>query len=97
VANDKDSARMKRLLNVISAYLESYDQNFAQGLLECKKSSAQSLAYNMANTFDRVLCDVPCTTDRTSLHQNEGNLFNSNFKKIRLKLPEEQSSILQSA
>ena len=53
VANDKDSARMKRLLNVVSAYLESYDQSFAQGLVECKKSSAQSLAYNMPNTFDR--------------------------------------------
>ena len=43
----------------------------------------------------RVLCDVPCTTDRSSLHQNEGNIFNVNLKKLRIKLPEQQSAILQ--
>ena len=46
-------------------------------------------------TISRVLCDVPCTTDRTSLHQDEGNIFKVNLKKLRLKIPEEQSSILQ--
>ena len=55
VANDKDHYRMKRLLNVISAYLESYEQNFAQDLVEFKNSSAQHLGYNMPNSFDRYI------------------------------------------
>ena len=55
VANDKDHYRMKRLLNVVSAYLESYEQNFAQELVEFKNSSAQHLGYNMPNSFDRYI------------------------------------------
>ena len=53
VVNDKDRHRMKRLLNMFSAYLESYDQNFSQDLVEYKKSDALSLSHHMPNTFDR--------------------------------------------
>ena len=97
VANDRDHARMKRLLDVMSAYLQTYDTNFAEELVEFKRSSGLSLPYQMANSFDKVLCDVPCTSDRTSVHQDEGNIFNVSRKKLRLKIPEEQSNLLQSA
>ena len=53
VANDIDGQRVKRLLNVMSAYLQSHDQNFADELVEFKKSPAQFLCEHMPNTFDR--------------------------------------------
>ena len=53
VANDKDHSRMKRLMNMMSAYMQTYDQDFSKDLIEFKKSPAQSIAYHMPNTFDR--------------------------------------------
>ena len=55
VANDLDGSRIKRLLNVMSAYLQSYEQNFAEGLVEFKKSRAELLFHQMANSFDRYV------------------------------------------
>ena len=96
-ANDRNSQRMKRLLDTMSAYLESYEENFAQPILQYRRMDAEFLPDQVANHFDRVLCDVPCTTDRKSMRQNEGNLFNVSSKKTRLKMPETQSALLQSA
>ena len=53
VANDVDGQRVKRLLNVMAAYLQSHDQNFAEDLVEFKKSRAELLCHYMPNTFDR--------------------------------------------
>ena len=53
VANDRDSHRVKRLLNVLSAYLESYENNFKDGLVEVKNKTARSICYDMSKTFDR--------------------------------------------
>lgn len=97
VSNDRDHRRMKRLLDMSSAYFQGYNTNLAMGLLEFRNLSGQSLSYKMANSFDRVLCDVPCTSDRSSLHQDYGNLFNASRTKLRLRMPQEQSSLLQSA
>lgn len=55
VANDFDGQRVKRLLDVMSAYLNSHDQNFAENLVEFKRSRAEFLCHHMANTFDRYV------------------------------------------
>ena len=53
VANDVDYMRMKRLLNCMSAYLQSYEQNFADDLLVYKRCDAEYLPEYNANQFDR--------------------------------------------
>lgn len=41
--------------------------------------------------------DVPCTTDRHSLKENDNNIFKPSRVKERLKLPELQSELLAHA
>jgi hypothetical protein len=43
----------------------------------------------------QVLVDVPCTTDRHSLYENENNIFKSTRTKERLKIPEVQAELLR--
>ena len=52
------------------------------------------LADRYENEFDKILCDVPCFTDRHSLFQEDGNLFRSHVAKERLQMPELQANLL---
>ncbi|KAA3671719.1 5-methylcytosine rRNA methyltransferase NSUN4 [Paragonimus westermani] len=47
--------------------------------------------------FDKVLVDVPCSTDRHALTSDEGNLFSRGKSKARSSLPERQMALLQRA
>lgn len=42
----------------------------------------------------QILVDVPCTTDRLSVNEDDNNIFKSTRIKERLKIPEAQASIL---
>ncbi|KAF1384146.1 hypothetical protein PFLUV_G00139260 [Perca fluviatilis] len=46
------------------------------------------------NTFDRVLVDVPCSTDRHSLMEDDNNVFSKSRTGERRKLPELQLELL---
>ncbi|KAL4608291.1 NOL1/NOP2/Sun domain family, member 4-like [Arapaima gigas] len=46
------------------------------------------------NAFDRVLVDVPCTTDRHSVTEEENNIFKRIRTKERQKLPLLQTQLL---
>ncbi|KAE8291111.1 5-methylcytosine rRNA methyltransferase NSUN4 [Larimichthys crocea] len=46
------------------------------------------------DTFDRVLVDVPCTTDRHSLMEDDNNIFSKNRTGERRKLPQLQLELL---
>ena len=46
------------------------------------------------NTPGQVLVDVPCTTDRHSLHEEENNIFQRSRKKERQMLPVLQVQLL---
>ena len=45
----------------------------------------------------QILVDVPCTTDRHMLHENDNNIFKPSRMRERLQLPEIQSAILAHA
>ena len=45
-------------------------------------------------TLWQVLVDVPCTTDRHSLHEEENNIFQRSRKKERQMLPMLQAQLL---
>ena len=40
--------------------------------------------------FSKVLCDVPCFTDRHVIHEDENNIFHSKRKSERVRMPETQ-------
>lgn len=43
----------------------------------------------------QILVDVPCTTDRHSLHENDNNIFKPGRTKERLQIPEIQAELLR--
>ncbi|THD26274.1 Methyltransferase nsun4 [Fasciola hepatica] len=47
--------------------------------------------------FDKVLVDVPCSTDRHALCSDQGNLFSPGKAKARMGLPSTQSRLLRRA
>ena len=51
---------------------------------------AFELPTEFPDTFDKVVCHVPSTDDRYTLHRNEDNVFNPKSKRERLRLPETQ-------
>lgn len=95
VSNDISNSRVTRIENVYKQFL--YDLNdrwMKTGRIQLTNSDGR---YIMSETFDRILVDVPCTTDRHSLKENDNNLFKSSRIKERLKLPELQSELLFNA
>lgn len=45
--------------------------------------------------LSQILVDVPCTTDRHCLHDNENNIFKPGRTKERLQIPELQAGLLR--
>ncbi|CAF1639850.1 unnamed protein product, partial [Didymodactylos carnosus] len=90
--NDLSYSRWKRLHEVFKLTLP-------KDVLEKVKFSkrdARAFGTDLPNTFDRVLVDVPCTTDRHAL-LTEFNIFSKRRIKERVDLPEYQRAILESA
>lgn len=48
-----------------------------------------------SNSF-KILVDVPCTTDRHALMEDDNNIFKPTRLKERLQIPELQSAILSN-
>ena len=58
-----------------------------------RKDGSELLDYGV---YDRVLCDVPCFSDRHSVISDEQNIFAAKMLKDRLKLPQEQCDLLKA-
>lgn len=92
VANDLSQSRVKRIKNLFGEFLIDFDRDWLNKRCFITASDARGLAEY--GQYDRVLVDVPCTTDRHSLREDENNLFKPSRVKERLKLPESQAEIL---
>lgn len=102
VCNDNQSSRLLRVRQVMHAYLRTDvagGTDYTDKVVDYTTKDASMVGHDgeMSERFDRVLCDVECTTDRHSLVVPEGNWFKPSFKKLRLQLPEKQSQVLQSS
>lgn len=107
VCNDLDHLRMKRLLNTMSSYLDGAGSGTwtagrtRSGLMPVVEFKRQDgvrlpdLFEADGVKFDSVLCDVQCTTDRLSMNQVEDNPFRQSQIRLRLKIQERQSALLQ--
>ncbi|XP_043276499.1 5-methylcytosine rRNA methyltransferase NSUN4 [Venturia canescens] len=93
VANDVKLSRVNRLNNVIDEYFGDLD--VWQDRLFVTNKDARVL--EDTDTFNKILVDVPCTTDRHVLHEDENNIFKPTRIRERLQLPELQSEILGQA
>ncbi|XP_017886978.1 5-methylcytosine rRNA methyltransferase NSUN4 isoform X2 [Ceratina calcarata] len=93
VANDIQESRVNRIKKVISQYVS--DVYKTEDLFIVTERDARWI--DETDTYNKILVDVPCTTDRHILHAEDNNIFKPSRIKERLRLPEIQSDILANA
>ncbi|XP_063244298.1 5-methylcytosine rRNA methyltransferase NSUN4 [Bacillus rossius redtenbacheri] len=93
VCNDVQESRVKRIRSVFDQYL--YDLPKWQDRLRITQEDGRCI--NEQDVYNKILVDVPCTTDRHVLHENDNNIFKSTRIKERLRLPEIQADLLCNA
>ncbi|XP_040027962.2 5-cytosine rRNA methyltransferase NSUN4 [Gasterosteus aculeatus] len=92
--NDASVSRTLRLRRVLNSYIPKSlltDQN-----LRITSFDGTKWGDFERNTFDRVLVDVPCTTDRHSLTEDENNIFSKSRTSERRRLPQLQLELLMA-
>ncbi|XP_062844068.1 5-methylcytosine rRNA methyltransferase NSUN4 isoform X2 [Trichomycterus rosablanca] len=91
-ANDASGSRTARLQRT----LQSYIPKELRGEDRIRVTSVDGRKWRTMDdhAFDRVLVDVPCTTDRHSLLEEENNIFKRSRTKERQKLPLLQIELL---
>ena len=95
VCNDIDHSRIKRVKYVMQSFLYSkFNEEIGTDVIEYSTRDGQNCPNMHEQEFDKVLCDIPCYTDRHNLFQDDGNIFKSHLVKERLRLPELQSRLL---
>nr|XP_020732786.1 5-methylcytosine rRNA methyltransferase NSUN4 isoform X2 [Odocoileus virginianus texanus]XP_020732787.1 5-methylcytosine rRNA methyltransferase NSUN4 isoform X3 [Odocoileus virginianus texanus] len=94
-ANDLSTSRTSRLQRVLHNYVpqDVRDKN----RVRVTSWDGRKWGELEGDTYDRVLVDVPCTTDRHSLHEEENNIFQRSRKKERQMLPMLQVQLLAFA
>ncbi|XP_001607372.1 5-methylcytosine rRNA methyltransferase NSUN4 [Nasonia vitripennis] len=93
IANDIQESRINRINRFMQELLPSigdWDKRFF-----ITQSDARYIEDK--NIYNKILVDVPCTTDRHVLHEDDNNIFKSTRVKERLRLPEIQCDILKNA
>ncbi|XP_035525880.1 5-methylcytosine rRNA methyltransferase NSUN4 isoform X1 [Morone saxatilis] len=90
--NDSSVSRTLRLRRVLRSYVPK--QFLTDEKLHISSLDGTKWGEVESNTFDRVLVDVPCTTDRHSLTEDDNNIFSKSRTGERRRLPELQLELL---
>ncbi|KAM6990331.1 5-cytosine rRNA methyltransferase NSUN4 [Tautogolabrus adspersus] len=90
--NDNSASRTTRLRKVLQSYIPK--ELLTDEKLRITSFDGTQWGEIERNTFDRVLVDVPCTTDRHSLMEDDNNIFSKNRTGERRRLPEIQAELL---
>ncbi|XP_035719126.1 RNA cytosine C(5)-methyltransferase NSUN2-like isoform X1 [Vespa mandarinia] len=93
VANDLSQSRVNRIKKVLNQYIADIGQ--LNDKLFITEEDARKI--NDKGVYNKILVDVPCTTDRHVLHENNNNIFKPTRIKERLRMPEIQADILFNA
>lgn len=95
LSNDVSHSRVERINSVYQQFLYDFNEYWInEGKIIVTQQDGRYLS---EENFDRILVDVPCTTDRHSLKENDNNIFKPSRIKERLKLPELQCELLVNA
>ncbi|KAM7400942.1 hypothetical protein PAMA_005234 [Pampus argenteus] len=90
--NDVSVSRTMRLKKVLHSYIPK--QLLTNEKLRITSFDGTQWGEMERNTFDRVLVDVPCTTDRHSLMEDDNNIFSKHRTGERRNLPNLQLELL---
>lgn len=91
-ANDVSISRTKRLYNI----LHSYVPKEIRETVSVTSYDGRDWEKLEGGTFHKVLVDVPCTTDRHSVMEEENNIFHKRRTKERQMLPMLQLQLLMA-
>uniref|UniRef100_A0A0K2TB90 NOL1/NOP2/Sun domain family member 4 n=1 Tax=Lepeophtheirus salmonis TaxID=72036 RepID=A0A0K2TB90_LEPSM len=94
VCNDSSRSRLNTVQNVFNQYVGSSGLDLD---IDFTCSDGEDFFVDYESSFDRVICDVPCSTDRVVVKKNENNIFNPKRAKERIRMPQLQTSLLKSA
>nr|XP_056700402.1 5-methylcytosine rRNA methyltransferase NSUN4 [Euleptes europaea] len=89
-ANDISISRTGRLNSVLCSYIPRNIRD----IVRITSWDGRKWGDLEANTYDRVLVDVPCTNDRHSVMEEDNNMFKSMRKGERQMLPMLQLELL---
>ncbi|XP_031711115.1 5-cytosine rRNA methyltransferase NSUN4 [Anarrhichthys ocellatus] len=92
--NDASVSRTLRLRKVLNSYIPK--PLLTDDKLRITSFDGTKWGEIERNTFDRVLVDVPCTTDRHSLMEDDNNIFSKIRTGERRKLPQLQLELLMA-
>ncbi|KFV46126.1 5-methylcytosine rRNA methyltransferase NSUN4, partial [Tyto alba] len=91
-ANDISISRTKRLYQILHSYIPAEIRETVS-VTSCDGRDWEQLE---GGTFHKVLVDVPCTTDRHSVMEEENNIFHRRRTKERQMLPMLQLQLLMA-
>ncbi|XP_068558736.1 5-methylcytosine rRNA methyltransferase NSUN4-like isoform X1 [Cebidichthys violaceus] len=92
--NDASVSRTLRLRRVLNSYVPK--PLLTEEKLRITSFDGTKWGDIERNTFDRVLVDVPCTTDRHSLMEDDNNIFSKIRTGERRRLPQLQLELLMA-
>ncbi|KAK9500690.1 hypothetical protein O3M35_001910 [Rhynocoris fuscipes] len=95
VLNDVSESRINKIRNVMNEFFYNFDEREEKGEIILTRMDGR--VFNTENVFDKILVDVPCTTDRHAVMEDDNNIFKSGRIKERIKIPELQSELLINA
>ncbi|KAM9460020.1 5-cytosine rRNA methyltransferase NSUN4 [Salvelinus alpinus] len=90
--NDISVSRTYRLQRVLNSYVPK--ELLTEERMRITSFDGRKWGEIERDTFDRVLVDVPCTTDRHSVMEDENNIFKRARTKERQRLPQLQTELL---
>ncbi|XP_078417037.1 5-cytosine rRNA methyltransferase NSUN4 [Cetorhinus maximus] len=92
--NDISTSRLSRLRKILHSYVPKNART--EDRLRITSFDGRHWGEVERNTFDRVLVDVPCTTDRHSVLEEDNNIFSRLRLRERQRLPLLQTQLLVS-
>lgn len=93
VCNDFKLARLGQLKRALMTYVPEDSETFEKFVLK-RKDAGDVKTWDEFDAYDKVLADVPCSTDRLSVSTDDGNIFSTASTQQRLDLPVLQTKIL---
>ncbi|VDN24143.1 unnamed protein product [Gongylonema pulchrum] len=94
--NDNKQSRLGQLHRALGQYIPT-NTDVADRVILKRKDASVLDTWDECSQYDKVLVDVPCTSDRLSVNRDDGNLYSTQLTEQRLNLPQVQTRMLVNA
>ncbi|XP_033095959.1 5-methylcytosine rRNA methyltransferase NSUN4-like [Anneissia japonica] len=96
ICNEVTPSRRRRLQDVLRLYIPK-DMLDNEESFRLTGFDGTDWGDMEPDTYDKILVDVPCTTDRLSANENDNNIFHPRRLKEKNQLPPLQTELLMAA